>query len=104
MLHTLLVVKLGLIRGWLLLGENSIPVDAGEPGVSHDLFCVRLSRAKSLRWVLVKKLSTDISSLFAQKWEVKSGLVIFDVSEQLLLVLIVKRWLAAQHFVNYASE
>ena len=104
MFHTLLVVKLRLVRGWLLFFKDRIPVNASKPRVCHDLFCITLSRPKSFVWIFIKEFGTNIACIFAQKWIIKSRLVIFDVSEQFLLVLVVKGWLAAQHLIDNASE
>jgi hypothetical protein len=47
---------------------------------------------------------TKITCLLAQKWVIEAWFVVFDVSEELLLILIIKRRLPAQHLINNSSK
>lgn len=104
MLRAELIIQLRLIRSWLLLLVNSIPVDAREPGMRHDLFCVGGTRAESGSGVFVQELGANISSVVTQEAEIKSWVAIFDVSEKLFFIFTVEGRLSAKHFIDYSSE
>ena len=70
MLGAILVVKLWLVRSLLFLFIDGVPVDAGEPRMSHDLFSISWTRTESCSWVLLKEFAADVSSILTQEWEV----------------------------------
>jgi hypothetical protein len=79
-------------------------MDRREPRMGHNIFSIKLAGSKSGLWVFVEKFEANVAGVVAEEWVVKAWLVILNISKQLLLILIIKRWLSAQHFINNSSK
>ena len=103
-LNAILVVKLRFIWSSLLLFINSIPIYGSEPRMRHNFLSIRLAGPQPSHWVLVKQFGANVPGFFAQKWEVKFWLTVFNVSEKFFLIFAIEWWFATQHFINNTSE
>lgn len=72
--------------------------------MSHDVFGIIRSGTETGLRVFVEKLGTDVSSVFTQELVVESWLTVFNVSEKLFFIFIIKWWLSAKHFIDDSSK
>lgn len=78
---------------------NLLPVDAPEEQVTADVLLASISAAQALRRILGEEALAHVLGLLAQVLRI-GHVVVRDGSEQLLLVLAVKRRLADEHLVQ----